>query len=152
MLEDVLFYGRILTEEFLGRKASSPTHILNDWDFRGRHVHQGVALIRNACEDVIEHVSLALGQARVVLQHLPNTIKRWVVPVGAFGMLPVEHAKQKVPVNLRRMRDGQERPLVMVKFITLHRACPEVLECVPDRVLAVSPEPFLLFSDVIEAA
>lgn len=26
MLEDVLFYGRILTEEFLGRKASSPTH------------------------------------------------------------------------------------------------------------------------------
>jgi len=56
-------------------------------------------LIRNACEDVIEDVSLALAQARVILQHLPNAIERWVMPVGAFGMLRVEHAKQKVPVT-----------------------------------------------------
>ncbi len=74
------------------------------------------------------------------------------MPVLAFGMLGIEYAKQKVPIDLGRMRDAQERPLAMVKFIILLRARAEVLKCVPNRIRTVPPEPSCCSLDVTAAA
>ena len=108
-------------------------------------MHQSIPLVCKRCQNVLKDTALAKAQTGVILQSVTHIMKRWVASLYVLWVLRIKYAEQQVAVDLRGMCNAQERPLVVMKRLILRRSGAEVFKRMTNGILAIPPQPFLLF-------